>query len=73
MKIAFEKRKRIANIFAKVAEYTVAILVLGSIVGKEINKIVIFVGLIMFIVFFLISVVAEPVKEEEEKWNQSSS
>lgn len=64
MDIGFEKKSRVADIFAKVAEYTVAILIFGSIISKEINSKILVAGLILFIVFFLLSIVFEPNKKE---------
>lgn len=65
MQIAFEKRQRIADIFAKVAEYTAAIMVLGSMVAKEVNLLAVSVGLILFMVLFSLSVLFEPSKEDD--------
>ncbi|MDI6731886.1 MAG: hypothetical protein QME05_04830 [Candidatus Margulisbacteria bacterium] len=63
MQIAFEKRHRIAGIFAKVAEYTAAILILGPVVSKQVNMIMIIMGLFLFVIFLAISAITEPVKE----------
>jgi hypothetical protein len=64
MRIVFEKRQRIADIFAKVAEYTAAIVILGSIVAKEVDMMIIIIGLLVFFVLFFFSVLFEPSKEE---------
>jgi|GEM_PF-3566118 len=52
------KRRRIAGIFARLTEYTTAILVFGSIVSKQINLGIIIIGLIFFFVFIVIAVIS---------------
>jgi hypothetical protein len=63
VRIGFEKRKRIAEIFGRVAVYTVSILILGGIISGKLNLPLAFTGLILFLLFFVISVAAEPGKE----------
>lgn len=64
MRISFEKRQRIAKIFGRVAEYTVSILILGGIIAGKINLLLAFTGFVLFLLFFIISVAAEPEKKE---------
>lgn len=64
MKIGFEKRQRIAKIFGRVAEYTVSILILGAIITGRGNALIVLVGFVVFAIFLLISVSAEPIKEK---------
>lgn len=64
MKLGIEKRQRIAKIFGRVAEYSISILILGSIISKNSDVKTIVFGFLLFLLFFLISVLAEPAKEE---------
>lgn len=63
MKLGIEKRQRIAKIFGRVAEYSASILILGGIISEKLSPLLFCAGLLLFLLFGLISVIAEPEKE----------